>query len=240
MRRELLESGKAASQLEVLRRGEQDLVEASGQRLRLEEHKANLAQLAGGHQASLSTLAGVESHLVKVKDELAHLERSWVDGQAAVLANSLVQGSPCPVCGSVEHPQPAASHNDVPSDVVLKLKREEVKKIEESKDELKLEESNTNLALARAQAELNALVAQLGQLASLDPAALQTQLQTASDAVLKAEQASVQADRLGSDIETEKRVLEELKAAIEVCPIACGDCKAARTAGLPLLPSGNV
>ncbi|VEF48257.1 SMC domain-containing protein [Bacillus freudenreichii] len=38
---------------------------------------------------------------------LKHIEEKWYKGQAAILASKLAAGSPCPVCGSSEHPLPA-------------------------------------------------------------------------------------------------------------------------------------
>ncbi len=40
--------------------------------------------------------------------QAAELRRHYLDGQAGILARDLVAGQPCPVCGSTEHPAPAA------------------------------------------------------------------------------------------------------------------------------------
>lgn len=49
---------------------------------------------------------------------IEHLEmqRRYLDGQAGVLAQTLEENSPCPVCGSTHHPRPAARHVDVPTE----------------------------------------------------------------------------------------------------------------------------
>ncbi|MBQ4096374.1 MAG: SMC family ATPase [Oscillospiraceae bacterium] len=39
----------------------------------------------------------------------------YLDGQAGILASKLEENSPCPVCGSLAHPKPAASREDVPT-----------------------------------------------------------------------------------------------------------------------------
>ena len=53
------------------------------------------------------------------------LERAFLDGQAGVLAAELKQGEPCPVCGSTEHPNPASSHEEIPSQEEVEQAREE-------------------------------------------------------------------------------------------------------------------
>lgn len=44
------------------------------------------------------------------------VERAFLDGQAGVLARRLVEGEPCPVCGSTAHPHPASCVDEVPSE----------------------------------------------------------------------------------------------------------------------------
>ncbi|QEQ96707.1 AAA family ATPase [Neptunomonas concharum] len=43
------------------------------------------------------------------------IERDWHLGQAAILSRSLQSGQPCPVCGSDNHPSPAVSEIEPPS-----------------------------------------------------------------------------------------------------------------------------
>lgn len=45
-------------------------------------------------------------------ETLARLQRARIDGIAAELGLGLVDGDPCPVCGSAEHPQPARPSTD--------------------------------------------------------------------------------------------------------------------------------
>jgi len=42
------------------------------------------------------------------------LELAWHQGQAAILARELQAGTPCPVCGSLEHPAPAHTDLELP------------------------------------------------------------------------------------------------------------------------------
>ena len=49
----------------------------------------------------------------------AEAERLWSRAQAGVLAQSLREGDPCPVCGSVHHPIPAACMDGAPTEEQL-------------------------------------------------------------------------------------------------------------------------
>lgn len=48
------------------------------------------------------------------------MNRLYMDGQAGILAESLKEGIPCPVCGSTSHPSPAKLQTDVPTEEELK------------------------------------------------------------------------------------------------------------------------
>lgn len=52
------------------------------------------------------------------------LRASYIFGQAAILASELKEGEPCPVCGSVHHPHPAVSKDDLPSEEEVKTARD--------------------------------------------------------------------------------------------------------------------
>ena len=92
----------------------------------------------------------------------------------------------------------------MPSDVALKDKHQQLEKAETDKDKLKAEENKSNLAVAKVQAELDVLAAQLADLAFVNLNDLKKQLQDASDAVKKAEQASGQAEKLTGELEKKK------------------------------------
>jgi DNA repair protein SbcC/Rad50 len=65
------------------------------------------------------------------KSLVEKLETAWITGQAAILANSLMEGDPCPVCGSNHHPQLANAHvSTVPSEVELKEAKKQLNEIE--------------------------------------------------------------------------------------------------------------
>ena len=52
------------------------------------------------------------------------VSRAFLDGQAGFLAESLQEGIPCPVCGSLEHPRPAVRREETPSEAEIDRARE--------------------------------------------------------------------------------------------------------------------
>ena len=51
-------------------------------------------------------------------------ERRYLDGQAGILAEALIDGEPCPVCGATEHPSPAHHAAELPTADLLEMARE--------------------------------------------------------------------------------------------------------------------
>ncbi|MBK8119762.1 MAG: AAA family ATPase [Sulfuritalea sp.] len=75
------------------------------------------------------------------------LDLAWRTGQAAVLARHLVDGGPCPVCGSEEHPHPAEDTDAIPADAEI-----EAAKTAFTSAEAALERSRTARTLAATNA----------------------------------------------------------------------------------------
>ena len=62
-------------------------------------------------------------------------ETAFLNGQAGVLAMKLEDGKPCPVCGSCQHPVPAAMPEDIPTQAELdSLKRESARLSEKRRE----------------------------------------------------------------------------------------------------------
>lgn len=57
-------------------------------------------------------------------------ERRFLDGQAGILAETLMDGEPCPVCGATEHPSPAPCTAEIPTAEMLDLARKKRERIQ--------------------------------------------------------------------------------------------------------------
>lgn len=89
----------------------------------LELHKKSLVQ-RDQHRQAASLLQSKSS----AYQAAAEAERICMDafhaGQAGLLAASLTEGTPCPVCGSTDHPHPAAQAEHTPSEAELQAVRQ--------------------------------------------------------------------------------------------------------------------
>ncbi len=126
-------AGKLAAgerRLEELGAPEQELV-----RLELEEagcarqreELAKLDRMLQAESGQRELVDSAERAFVRAREKSTALGRQYVDleaaflsGQAGILAQTLAEGQPCPVCGSREHPSPAIRSARVPSEKELK------------------------------------------------------------------------------------------------------------------------
>ncbi len=157
---------KNEKQLEQLKGLKEQLAQADVNKARLESEKTLLqeekAKLSALYE-SLQTLRKAKEKLSNAQavyievsqkakvlsDEYNDLNKRFLDGQAGIMASGLIDGKPCPVCGSKTHPMIAKITDQVPTESELKtakkladdqIKDAEVKSAECAKLNGKLEE----------------------------------------------------------------------------------------------------
>lgn len=106
--------------------------------------------------------------------EVTELEARWRTHRAAALAASLEPGSPCPVCGSPDHPSPATGDGPVVDDAALDAARERAVATARASAAAAEAVSNAERNLQSAAQTLASEVATAGAAADEDPLALAT------------------------------------------------------------------
>lgn len=94
---------------------------ATDDRERHAELKRKAAQAHRDQAQALEAYTQAREALDAAKAKQARMQAAFLDAQANVLAATLTPGTPCPVCGSTDHPHPAAAPpNEVPDEAQLK------------------------------------------------------------------------------------------------------------------------
>lgn len=94
---------KPALEAELVR-----LQRLSGDLDKLNRARTEHTQLQSQLEAKQRDVAEAKKALESKQADADRFEMRWHSAQAAILAQKLSQGEPCPVCGSCEHPSPAA------------------------------------------------------------------------------------------------------------------------------------
>lgn len=122
------------------------------------------------------------------------LQGKWFSCQAAILAAELGEDAPCPVCGSLDHPNPAVSSADHPAE-------SDLKEAEFNWGEARNKSEQADSLMRAAQQQLTAAEAKLSTLASLgdggDRDAVKMELESA---VKELEKAGKAGERLTKEI----------------------------------------
>ena len=209
--------GAQTERLTALKEELKTLADAGEQRERLLREKGAAAQTEGELKQVLALSAEQERLAAKLAQaqsayQAAQAEadaagrdydaknRAYLSEQAGVLAQTLAEGVPCPVCGAVDHPAPAALSESAPTEAELKAAKTRA----DSKRNLAAEAS-TAAGDLRGQAAAGAgqLRAQAERLAlSPEAAALKAQAAERLDRV----QADIR--RITKDMEAEERRAE--------------------------------
>lgn len=77
-----------------------------------------------------SVLDGIRRDFTKARTEYNRKYDLFIAEQAGILAQNLADGTPCPVCGSLEHPTPAQPSEGAPTKEELKIAKEKMESLQ--------------------------------------------------------------------------------------------------------------
>ncbi len=123
----------------------------------LAEH--HLSEAADKHAKKRAASQEAQERSAKAAEKLRHLRELLHEARAALLAENLADGEPCPVCGSLHHPQLARQIEEVVTDDMLQQQEEAWQGLEACREARQREEQQAASQLAACQAKLDALPA---------------------------------------------------------------------------------
>jgi exonuclease SbcC len=183
---------------------------------KLQKFKQRMRQLQETLRASDANVAHQHQALSAAKQQYDVLQLSWHQGQAAILAQRLETDTPCPVCGSAEHPAPAQSSSALPSEAELERAQTQVEQQQLLFNNAESEQRDCRNSISSGEEHISLLRDELGDHADSDMTSLHQQLLTLQqdcDASLKAglqlAEEQTQLQKTGTQIQETDTLLQQ-------------------------------
>lgn len=180
----------------------------------LEKGQAELSSA----QAEFLRLDEIAKERSRIYNENYH---SFLAEQAGILASSLTQGEPCPVCGSLEHPSPATSSHTAPTEAeleVLKAQSEQALGLSQEQSK-KCATISASLDAARRSIDerLKALEISSSEELNKMSAIFEEELEAIKNNLVSADGRLSRKQTLDSQIPTQEEALQSCKQKITEC-----------------------
>lgn len=131
-----IQQSELNNQIRQLQEGQETARRLDTALVTLAERRAQLALSQRRYQAA-------SQETDQAKQAYEALQTAFLDAQAGILARRLRPDSPCPVCGSREHPEPAVAPPEAPTEALVRQAR----KTAEDKHSLRVRHSEDSAAL---------------------------------------------------------------------------------------------
>lgn len=162
-------------------------------------------------------LAEKKGEIEEIETQLSELQQTQLKGQAAYLATSLQAGQPCPVCGSLEHPQPATSLHQIPSEKAIEIIQEKIVRAKKELDSINQRASSSQQSLGEAQGKYATLQEQLREHQAEPLSFFEAKLDTAETKLSEARLSAKELESLQYQEEDFQLKLEAKKKEQEHC-----------------------
>ncbi len=158
-------------------------------------------------QQEYSQAADISKNAAKSYEEM---NRAFLDEQAGIIAETLEDGKPCPVCGALEHPCIAGKSETAPTEAEVKKAKDAAEKARSAAEEKSRQCNEVKIRLDGKTEEAEKQINNLWMNKSIEEAA----------ALLSDEQAAASADvdRLNADIAAEEKKITRRNELAPIIP----------------------
>ena len=173
-------------------------------------------QASGERLAQASLAVGMaRQQAEQAQLQLTDVQERWEQAQAAMLAGELAAGSPCPVCGSTEHPAKAAPVAGAPDQALLRRQRQHMAECNRLLEQARTLEYDVQIEREGLLNAAKLLEAELDALLEWDQAALAAKLSAAQKEWQQASRAGIEAASLRDKTAQAQLHLSTLKQQAE-------------------------
>jgi len=214
--REALEETKAvAGKTELLQKEFEEAETRKEKAAELSERREAVEEAEAALQEAQAERDARAESLQDATEQLRALEERRREAYAAVLAEDLTDGTPCPVCGAEEHPAPAQTAHDVPGESEIEAARGAKEEAHEALDDARSAASDAQSTLAEKRAQVRSLHENHPRLDEMTEEEIRAEYQEADSALEEAKAAAEAVEALTEEIEENEERLDKLENEIE-------------------------
>lgn len=230
LRQQLL---KAADEVEALTKkktppeilqGRRDEVSAAMERVTnqgrlaadIDRQSRRAGELQSNKAAAEAALANALGREEECLQRYKRAEALWRSGNAYTLAKDLQPQTPCPVCGSAEHPAPAAPPAEYASTEQVDAAKDEYAKAMEASAEVRVTLTALATELKSVRADIEEWTKQLSPELSAEVGALRSEYAALQAQKKSVEEALAEQSRIDAAIEEARTLREQLQRRAEV------------------------
>jgi exonuclease SbcC len=206
---ELTKIETSTKNLFMTKRAKEEAQAGQDKWLNLLEIARKLKAVQQKEEEALGRSKEIALRLIKARERRDHIEEIWHAGQASILAKQLVENTPCPVCGSTEHPHPAISELIPPSEGELNKAKSDVTDFERQNQTIQSECSQLHEEIVRLNAERKPLLDDLKEKANWTKSQIEAEVKLAQIEYQRAESEDKRLDSMKQKLDPAKKQLAE-------------------------------
>ena len=225
----------------------------------LSERLVGVQSLESKYKSCVQRFSQINTLALQKREQYDSAHDLFLKNQAGVLASSLEEGMPCPVCGSIAHPAPAHIPQQMISQSALEKLKDEYERASRAREDASSEAGSAKAELQSASAELssaarslglpderNELSAALSDRLAVTREQLEAIRKDISAASADAEQKKIVQKRISDSERQEKQLTDEKNLAEKALSAAEEQLKSSRlrvnelSADLPFADSGQL
>ncbi|UXZ53297.1 SMC family ATPase [Halomonas sp. 7T] len=149
------------------------------QRQELDSFNQHRRELDTQRQRAIEILSHCGTEAERAKRHATEQEVRWHRGQAALLALTLEENAPCPVCGSLEHPAPETNEADIVSQAQVEAARSTQEQARHALQTAERQEQQLAQQISYNAEQAQRLIQQLGEWATQPLSELQNACESA-------------------------------------------------------------